>query len=109
VGLPKQSRQDLATIENLPVPTAAGGSVPLKRVAEIRFGAGPTQIQRFNQSRRVFVGADLGPGEVQGPVMQRIQALPIMQNLPAGVSNAPVGDQRWQQELIDNFIIAVIS
>jgi multidrug efflux pump subunit AcrB len=109
VVLPKQSRQDLATIENLPVPTSAGGSVPLSRVAEIRFGAGPTQIQRFNQSRRVFVGADLGPGEIQGPVMERIHALPIMQNLPAGVSNAPVGDQRWQQELIYNFIIAVIS
>jgi multidrug efflux pump subunit AcrB len=109
VVLPKQSRQDLSTIENLPVPTSAGGSVPLKRVAEMRFGAGPTQIQRFNQSRRVFVGADLGPNEVQGPVMERIQALPIMQNLPAGVSNRPVGDQRWQQELIENFIIAVIS
>lgn len=109
VVLPKQSRQDISTIENLPVPTAAGGSVPLKRVAEIRFGAGPTQIQRFNQSRRVFVGADLGPGQVQGPVMDRINALPIMQELPAGVSNRPVGDQRWQQELIDNFIIAVIS
>src|SRR5690606_37151956 len=57
VVLPKQSRQDISTIENLPVPTAAGGSVPLKRVAEIRLGAGPTQIQRFNQTRRVFVGA----------------------------------------------------
>ena len=40
VVLPKESRQDIATIENLPVPTSSGGSVPLKRVAEIRFGAG---------------------------------------------------------------------
>ena len=109
VVLPKVSRQDLSTIENLPVPTSAGGAVPLKRVAEIRFGAGPTQIQRFNQSRRIFVGADLGPDQVSGPVNERIQALPIMQNLPAGVSNRPVGDQRWQQELIQNFIIAVIA
>jgi multidrug efflux pump subunit AcrB len=109
VILPKRSRQDLSTIENLPVPTSAGGSVPLKRVAEIRFGAGPTQIQRFNQSRRIFVGADLGPGELQGPVMERINALPIMQNLPTGVSNRPVGDQRWQQELMQSFVIAVIS
>jgi multidrug efflux pump subunit AcrB len=107
--LPKESRQDLSTIENLPVPTSAGGSVPLKRVAEIRFGAGPTQIQRFNQSRRVFVGADLGQNQLEGPVMDRIRALPIMQNLPAGVSNRPVGNQRWQAELIQNFIIAVIS
>jgi multidrug efflux pump subunit AcrB len=109
VVLPKSSRRDLSTIENLPVPTATGGAVPLKRVAEIRFGAGPTQIQRFNQSRRVFVGADLAEGALQGPVMEQINKLPIMQNLPSGVSNAPVGDQKWQQELILNFIIAVIS
>jgi multidrug efflux pump subunit AcrB len=109
VVLPKASRRDLSTIENLPVPTSAGGSVPLKRVAEIRFGAGPTQIQRFNQSRRIFVGADLAEGALQGPVMEQINQLPIMQNLPSGVSNAPVGDQKWQQELIINFVIAVIS
>ncbi|WP_126172936.1 efflux RND transporter permease subunit [Altericroceibacterium xinjiangense] len=105
----KDARQDITTIENLPVPTSAGGSVPLKRVAEIRFGAGPTQIQRFNQSRRIFVGADLGLGEVKGPVMEAINNLPIMQDLPAGVSNRPVGDEKWQAELIQNFITAVIS
>jgi len=109
VVLPKTSRQDLSTIENMPVPTSAGGAVPLKRVAEIRFGAGPTQIQRFNQSRRIFVGADLGQNQLEGPVMDRIRALPIMQDLPAGVSNRPVGNQRWQAELIQNFIIAVIA
>src|SRR6185503_4138833 len=109
VVLPKRSRQDLSTIENLPVPTSAGGAVPLKRVAEIRFGAGPTQIQRFNQSRRIFVGADLGPNQLEGPAMEAIQALPIMKNLPAGVTNRAVGNQRWQQELIQNFIIAVVA
>ncbi|WEK45554.1 MAG: efflux RND transporter permease subunit [Candidatus Andeanibacterium colombiense] len=108
VVLPKDSRRDIATIENLPVPTSTG-SVPLKRVAEIRFGAGPTQIQRFNQSRRVFVGGDLDEGALKGPVMNQINALPIMKNLPAGVSNAPVGDEKWQAELIQNFIIAVVS
>ncbi|MEO6388262.1 MAG: efflux RND transporter permease subunit [Croceibacterium sp.] len=109
VVLPKNSRRDLSTIENLPVPTSTGGAVPLKRVAQISFGAGPTQIQRFNQSRRIFVGADLGPGEVKGPITKAINELPIMKNLPAGVSNKPVGDEKWQNELIQNFIIAVIS
>ncbi len=109
VVLPKESRKDISTIENLPVPTSTGGSVPLSRVAEIKFGAGPTQIQRFNQSRRIFVGADLGQGYVKGPVQDAINDLPVMKNLPAGVSNAPVGDEKWQQELIQNFIIAVIS
>ncbi|MGX7925036.1 efflux RND transporter permease subunit [Tsuneonella sp. HG094] len=109
VRLSQDSRRDLSTIENLPVPTTTGGAVPLSRVAEITFGAGPTQIQRFNQSRRVFVGADLGPGVVKGPAMQAIQQLPIMQNLPQGVSNAPVGEDKFQAEMIDSFGTAVFS
>ena len=60
------SRRDLATLENLPVPTQTGGSVPLKAVAEISFGAGPTTVQRTNQVRRIAVGADLAPGVVVG-------------------------------------------
>jgi multidrug efflux pump subunit AcrB len=109
VMLPKASRRDFSTIENLPVPTTSGGSVPLKRVAEIRFGAGPTQIQRYNPSRRIFVGADLAEGQLKGPVMEQIDALPVMKNLPTGVTRDAVGDEKWQQELITNFIIAVIS
>ncbi|HZF46605.1 MAG TPA: efflux RND transporter permease subunit, partial [Sphingomonadaceae bacterium] len=109
VILPKDSRRDISTIENLPVTTASGGSVPLKRVAEITFGAGPTQIQRYNQSRRIFVGADLAEGALKGPVMEQVNKLPIMKNLPAGVSNNAVGDDKWQAELIQNFITAVVS
>ncbi len=109
VMLPEASRRNLSTIENLPVPTTTGGSVPLSRVAEISFGSGPTQIQRYNQERRIFVGADLAQGTVKGPVMDKIKNLPIMKNLPAGVSNEAVGNDRWQQELIMNFIIAVFS
>ncbi len=109
VILARASRRDFSTIENLPVTTASGGSVPLKRVAEIRFGAGPTQIQRYNQSRRIFVGADLGEGQVKGPIMEQIQKLPIMTNLPTGVSNAPVGEDKWQAEMVNSFVIAVIS
>ena len=109
VMLAKSSRRDIGTIENLPVPTASGGSVPLKLVADIRFGSGPTQIQRYNQSRRALIGADLAPDTLSGPVMERIDALPVMQNLPAGVSRDAVGDQKWQQELITNFVIAVVS
>ena len=109
VILPRESRSDLSTIENLPVPTATGGSVPLKRVANIRFGEGPTRIQRYNQSRRVLIGADLAPGAIQGPVMEEISELPVMQDLPVGVRRISVGDQRFMEELATNFSIAVVS
>jgi multidrug efflux pump subunit AcrB len=109
VKLPVSSRRDLSTLENLPVPTISGGSVPLSRVATIGFGSGPTSIQRYNQNRRVFVGADLPPGVVKGTADAAIKALPIMKNLPQGVSNAPAGEDRWQQEMLFNFMVALAA
>ncbi len=62
VLLSEDSRRSLATIENLPVQTSRGTTVPLKSVAEIGFGAGPTELRRYNQTRRIVIGADLAPG-----------------------------------------------
>ena len=62
VSLSEGARRDIQTLENLPVPTSSGGSVPLKSVADIGFGSGPTTIQRSNQIRRLSIGADLAPG-----------------------------------------------
>jgi multidrug efflux pump subunit AcrB len=109
VRLSETARRDLDVIRNLPVQTASGGSVPLERVAEIGFGSGPTTIQRYNQQRRVFVGADLAPGVAKGTVDAAVQQLPIMQNLPAGVSNAPFGADQWQAEMLNSFVIALVS
>ncbi len=109
VRLPESARRDLSNIANLPVPTAAGGTVPLSRVADISFGSGPTTVQRYNQQRRVFIGADLAPGVVKSEAMTAINALSAMKNLPAGVSNTPFGEDRWQQEMINNVIFAVMA
>lgn len=109
VVLPRKSRRDYSTIENLPVPIAGGGSVPLSRVADISFGSGPTTIQRYKQKRRIFVGADLAPGVVKGTAQGQIDKLPIMQNLPTGVSNAPFGADEWQEEMQTNFGIALMA
>ncbi len=108
VRLAEGDRRNLSTIQNLPVPTATGGSVPLSRVADISLGMGPTSIERYNQNRRVFVGVDVAPGFARGDVLNAINSLPIMENLPTGVSNQPVGADEWQADLIDNFVTAVI-
>ncbi|HEX8055795.1 MAG TPA: efflux RND transporter permease subunit, partial [Novosphingobium sp.] len=107
VRLPEDARRDFTNIQNLPVPTASGGSVPLSRVAEISLGSGPTTIQRYNQQRRIFVGADLAPGVVKSEATTAIFALPTMKNLPRGVTNSPVGQDQWQLEMITNLMIAV--
>jgi multidrug efflux pump subunit AcrB len=109
VMLGKESRQNIDNIRNLPVPTGNGGSVPLSRVADISFGAGPTSIQRQNQNFRIFVGADFAPGIVNSAADKAINALPIMKNLPTGVSRAPSGSQEWEIEMQQGFLVALIS
>jgi multidrug efflux pump subunit AcrB len=109
VSLSENARRDLATLENLPVPTTGGGSVPLKAVADIGFGSGPTTIQRSNQLRRLAIGADLAPGVVEGDVWAKVYELPTVKNLPQGVQKLNLGNQKWQAELLFNFAIALIS
>lgn len=109
VRLSEEARRDLTTLKNLPVATTTGGSVPLSAVAEIGFGSGPVSIQRYNQNRRVFIGADLPKGVVQGTAMAAIQKLPVMQKLPRGVSKEPFGSDKWQEEMISSFLKALLA
>jgi multidrug efflux pump subunit AcrB len=109
VTLSENSRRSLATIENLPVPTASGTSVPLKSVAQISFGSGPTVIQRSNLMRRIQIGADLADGIVNSVAQEKIDALPAMKDLPNNVHKINTGRNRMQTELVTNFAIAVIS
>ncbi|MDB5670757.1 MAG: hydrophobic/amphiphilic exporter, partial [Alphaproteobacteria bacterium] len=109
VALDENSRRSLGTIENLPVPTTKGTTVPLKVVAKISFGAGPSQIRRYNQERRVVLGADLTPGALSGTERARIMDLPAMKSLPQGVHFVAAGEAKWQAELFTNFVIAVVA
>ena len=107
VRMPEEARRSLDNIANLPVPTVSGGSVPLSRVADISFGSGPISIQRYNQQRRIFVGADLAPDVVKSEADQKIRELPVMKQLPPGVSNQPFGQDRWQGEMLTSLSFAV--
>ncbi|MCK0099121.1 efflux RND transporter permease subunit [Qipengyuania sp. S6317L1] len=109
VKLGDDARGNLTTIENLPVQTVDGGTVPLSRVATIEFGSGPTTIQRYNQNRRVFIGADLASGVLRGNAQEQIEALPTLQNLPQGVIRDAVGQDEIQQELMGSLSVAIIS
>jgi len=81
----------------------------LGRIADISFGAGPTTIQRYNQNRRVLIGADLASGVLRGDAMEQINALPALANLPQGVIRDQVGEDELQQELLDNFGVALLA
>jgi multidrug efflux pump subunit AcrB len=109
VSLPERSRRDLTTLENLPVPTSTGASVPLKSVADISFGQGPSSVRRYNQSRRLYIDADLAPGVQLGTANDKVHALPTLKNLPQGVRLVETGDTEFMNELVSNFVIAVTA
>lgn len=109
VSLPISSRRDVATLQNLPVPTNSGGSVPLKSVAEIGYGSGPVTVQRTNQVRRIAVGADLTKGAISSDAWKAINDMPSMKNLPEGVQKLELGESKWQAEMMMNFLVAVIA
>ncbi|HTV51612.1 MAG TPA: efflux RND transporter permease subunit [Steroidobacteraceae bacterium] len=106
VSLIDRSRRDLETLENLPVPAGTGRVVPLKSVADISIGAGPSQIRRVNQSRRIAIEADLN-GVPLGPAMTAIHDLPAMKHLPPGVREVDTGDTELINELFVSFGIAM--
>jgi multidrug efflux pump subunit AcrB len=107
VSLLQSARRDLTTLENLPVPTSAGGAVPLKTVADLSFGQGPSAVRRYNQTRRVFIEADLSPGVQFGTANKKIFALPTLTHLPQGVHLVPKGDSEYFGEMIKSFALAI--
>jgi multidrug efflux pump subunit AcrB len=107
VSLVESARRDLATLENLPVPTSSGAVVPLKSVADLSFGQGPSAVRRYNQTRRVFVETDLSPGVELGEATKAIYALPTMKNLPQGVHLVKTGNTEYFQEMMQNFALAI--
>jgi hydrophobe/amphiphile efflux-1 (HAE1) family protein len=108
VSLIESARADIDMLENLPVPTASGGFVPLKVVAEVSFGNGPTRIRRYNQMRRVMLEADLN-GVQLGDGLQAIRNLPTMKNLPMGITEVKWGQAEVMEELVTNFLVAIVS
>ena len=108
VSLLESARRDLSNLENLPVRTASGGTVPLKAVAELEFGEGPSVIRRYNQSRRVVIDSDLNGVEL-GPALAKVYALPELSKLPEGVRLVQVGQAEFMQELFNNFLLALVA
>lgn len=106
VRLSPEATNDISTLRNLQVPSQNGGLVPLIAVADIEFGSGPAQIDRFDRSRQVTVGANLQGIEL-GEAIAAVNALPAMTNLPAGVREQPTGDAEIQRDIFSRFGLAL--
>lgn len=106
VRLSRETANDLSTLQNLRVPSQDGQLVPLIAVADIEFGSGPAQIDRFDRSRQVTVGGNL-QGITLGQAVEAVNQLPALKNLPDGVQQQPTGDAEIQRDIFARFGLAV--
>jgi HAE1 family hydrophobic/amphiphilic exporter-1 len=106
--LPADARTDLEAIRGLRLPTATGGVTTLGAVADVEFQAGPARIERLNRRRQLTVQAELNGVEL-GDANQKVQALPIMQDLPEGVAPAATGELEAMMELFGAMGLAIFA
>jgi hydrophobic/amphiphilic exporter-1 (mainly G- bacteria), HAE1 family len=103
VELDDAARADPNTLGNMQIPTASGGFVPLRDVAEIAMGQGQTLIQRYDRGRLVTVTFDPAPGHDEGEVSDLVPTLAAVQNFPSGVHLQEIGDSELQAEMFAGF------
>jgi HAE1 family hydrophobic/amphiphilic exporter-1 len=105
VMLDETARGDLDQLKSLQI-AGRNGLVPLDAVAELRFAAGPAQINHLDRMRKVTVEAELN-GLPLGEAIRMVADLPIMQNLPAGVHEKEVGDKETMHEVLSGFALVL--
>ncbi len=108
VQLDEAARSDIGTLSILPVPLGNGTSVPLSSVANIRFGQGPSTIERFNRDRRIVIGADMSAGNEIGEGLKAVYELPTAKALPGDVRLKETGDSEVMGEVFASFADAMI-
>ncbi|MDR2214767.1 MAG: efflux RND transporter permease subunit [Nevskiaceae bacterium] len=106
VRLNDGARADINQIRLLQVPSLRG-PVPLMNVADVNFGAGPSQITRYDRNRNITISADRGTMAL-GDANEAVNALPAIKNLPAGVRTVEAGDTEIMREIFTGFIMSMI-
>jgi multidrug efflux pump subunit AcrB len=107
VQLEERARTNLQIFEQLRIPMARGGGIPLGSIADISLDQGPTNIDRSERNRRATVAADLVGKSALDDAMNAIYDLPVMKSHPKGVNVSKSGDAENMAELSDGFAAAM--
>lgn len=107
VRLSNESRADMSVLSNLYVPssTSEAGAVKLSEVATLRRATGEAEIRRLDRMRSIKITVQ--SEEELSEVIDAVKNLPILQNLPEGVSAIDEGQADSMAELFTGFAIAM--
>ena len=107
VKLESSARSDLNTLKKLAV-NGSRGPVALEQVATMEFAGGSSVIKRYDRQRNVQFDIELS-GLALGDATTAVNSLPSITNLPAGVTQAQIGDSEMMGELFASFGLAMLT
>lgn len=86
VRYPREIRDSLQKLRELPVVTATGGQVPLAELADIRITEGPPMLKSENARLSDWIYVDLRGRDLKSAVEEMQRVVEQQVKLPAGVS-----------------------
>ncbi|OJW13658.1 MAG: cation transporter [Planctomycetales bacterium 71-10] len=84
IRLPLAWRDDVEKIGSIRIIDAMGRPIPLKDLADIRMEEGPSEVERENIERRVYVGVNVRGRDLAGFVHEAERAIEEQVELPPG-------------------------
>ncbi len=102
------SRNTVAAIQQIEVPSANGTNVKLADLVKLQEGSGPSVVNRFNRRRMVMVLANMQPGYSSQAVMDLLQKKAGELNMPPTYAAGFTGRAQEQQKAFVNFILAFV-
>ena len=109
VQINEKYRENLELLGNLKVTGNENKLVPLRAVAKVEMGQGPSQIDRYHRKRQVTLEASLRADTALGDAINLVHAMPAYQNMPKDVVEAPSGDAEIQRDVFSGFAGAMGS
>jgi hydrophobe/amphiphile efflux-1 (HAE1) family protein len=109
------SKEDRTTLENINDLTIKSNKdigndqkllIPIRYVAEIRQGSGPSKINRFDRQREIRIDANLS-GRLLGEVLADIQKRTGALDIPPGYAVGVTGQGEMQAESFGNIFLSL--
>lgn len=107
VRLQESDRMSTLDLDNIPVRTASGETVPVSTVINQEAARGPVSINRINGQRVTYISANLEGNATLGEAVEAVRAELAGLSLPAGFSIVYGGEYEEQQEAQTDYIISI--
>jgi multidrug efflux pump len=102
-------QNSVASLNNIYLPTAGGGQVPLSAIARVEQRSTPLQVDHLSQFPSASFSFDVSPGYSLGAAVDSIQAAETAVGAPPGVTTQFEGSALAFQSALSNEVLLILA